>query len=55
MSDTKGSSADPPQHPLEHEWVLWIDDKSGAQSTPDDYGKGLKPLYTVKTVEEFWG
>lgn len=39
---------------LEHEWKAWFDHSTPGRSAKD-YEKGLFPICTVKTVEDFWG
>ncbi len=40
---------DPNQkHPLKHKWTFWFD--SGVVTSPDDWGKNLKSIYSFETV-----
>lgn len=39
---------------LEQEWNAWYDHSTPGRSAKD-YDKGLFPLCTVKSVEDFWG
>ncbi|KAG6545188.1 hypothetical protein Mapa_013300 [Marchantia paleacea] len=41
------------KHPLEHGWTFWFDNPNG-KSKQATWGSSLRPVYTFKTVEDFW-
>ncbi|CAM6104566.1 unnamed protein product [Calypogeia fissa] len=42
-----------PKHALEHGWTFWFDNPNG-KSKQATWGSSLRPVYTFKTVEDFW-
>ena len=41
------------KHELEHAWTIWYDNPQQKQTTTK-FGQTLRPVYTFKTVEDFW-
>ncbi|CAM6110722.1 unnamed protein product [Calypogeia fissa] len=41
------------KHALEHGWTFWFDNPNG-KSKQATWGSSLRPVYTFKTVEDFW-
>ncbi|KAL2652099.1 hypothetical protein R1flu_020227 [Riccia fluitans] len=41
------------KHPLEHGWTFWFDNPNG-KTKQAAWGSSLRPVYTFKTVEDFW-
>lgn len=52
-AESKGTAANQ-THPLEHSWTFWFDNPSN-KSKQEPWGASIRPIYTVSTVEEFWG
>lgn len=42
------------QHPLEHSWSLWFHNPT-SKPNENNYFQNLNKVYTVHTVEQFWG
>jgi translation initiation factor 4E len=42
------------KHPLHHAWTFWYD-TPGKKKNQQSWGKSLKELITVTSVEDFWG
>eukprot|EP00249_Psilotum_nudum_P004651 c18158_g2_i1 orf=188-835(+) len=41
------------KHPLGHSWTFWFDNPN-AKAKQTTWGSSLRPVYTFKTVEDFW-
>jgi len=39
---------------LERAWTLWYDDQNQKNNKGGEWGNSLKPVYTFRTVEDFW-
>ncbi|CAG9463134.1 unnamed protein product [Pedinophyceae sp. YPF-701] len=43
------------KHNLERAWTLWFDDQNqGGRKGANEWGSTLKPVYSFRTVEDFW-
>ncbi|CAF1030335.1 unnamed protein product [Adineta steineri] len=40
--------------PLATEWTFWLDNQKSKFTTKEDYEAGLKKIFCVQTVQEFW-
>ncbi|UJR15088.1 hypothetical protein I4U23_002055 [Adineta vaga] len=41
--------------PLATKWTFWLDSQKPRFTTKEDYEAGLKVIFSVETVQEFWG
>lgn len=55
-TDKESESADktPKNHPLENKWTFWFDNPNDKKKS-SEWGASLRTVYTVGSVEEFWG
>ncbi|CAF1168873.1 unnamed protein product [Adineta ricciae] len=41
--------------PLATKWTFWLDSQKSKNATKQDYEAGLQVIFSVETVQEFWG